>query len=89
MTYQNFKFFKRIQLLQLYPCKKKKKTDNVKEKVKKSIEILVNENLATLMTKLVNENLGLLKLMLHLFRCKIFYIHEKNFTSKYFQEIFF
>ena len=29
------------------------------------------------MTKLVNENLGLLKLMLHLFRCKIFYIHEK------------
>lgn len=53
---------KRILLLQLCPCKIKNKTDNVKEKVKKSIEILVNENLATLMTKLVNENIELLKL---------------------------
>ena len=88
MTYQNFNFLREYSCYNSILEKKKKKTDNVKEKVKKSIEILVNENLATLMTKLVNENLGLLKLMLHLFRCKIFYIHEKNFTSKHFQEIF-
>ena len=87
MTYQNFNFLREYSSYNSILAKKKK-TDNVKEKVKKSIEILVNENLATLMTKLVNENLGLLKLMLRLFRCKIFYIHEKNFTSKHFQEIF-
>ena len=44
MTYQNFKFFLRENCC--YSSVLGKKNDNVKEKVKKSIEILVNENLA-------------------------------------------